>query len=118
MQVQILPGVPSFGEKVRTSLSNVNRGQRCDVYIGRGTPFGNPYAIGQDGDRDEVIRKYRIHFQEKLQIDKKFKGQVEALRGKTLGCHCSPLGCHGDVIVEYLDGPLPPPKPPATQTPR
>lgn len=103
---------------MRTSLSNINRGQRCDTYIGRGSPFGNPFMIGQDGDRDEVIRKYRIHFQQKLQLDKKFKGQVEDLRGKTLGCHCAPLACHGDVIVEYLDGPLP--KPPITghQTPR
>lgn len=103
---------------MRTSLSNVNRGQRCDVYIGRGSPFGNPYAVGQDGDRDEVIRKYRIHFQDKLRLDRAFKGQVEALRGKTLGCHCTPLACHGDVIVEYLEGP--PLKPPVTghQTPR
>ena len=88
-----------------TSLANINRGQRCDVYIGRGSPFGNPYAIGQDGDRDEVIRKYEIDFKEKLRLDPGFKKKVLALKGKTLGCHCAPLKCHGDVIIRFLDGP-------------
>jgi hypothetical protein len=27
---------------------------------------------------------------------------IEPLRGKTLGCWCKPLPCHGDVIVELL----------------
>ncbi len=93
-----------------TTLANINRAERCDVYIGRGSPFGNPYVIGQDGDRDEVIRKYKIHFREKLQLDKNFKRQVAALRGKTLGCHCVPLACHGNVIIEHLEGPPASPK--------
>ena len=29
-----------------------------DVYIGRGSIWGNPFIIGKDGDRDEVIKKY------------------------------------------------------------
>lgn len=88
-----------------TTLANVNRGQRCDVYIGRGSPFGNPYVIGQDGDRDEVIRKYKIHFEDKLRMDREFKKQVLALKGKILGCHCTPLKCHGEIIVAFLDAP-------------
>ena len=28
-------------------------------YIGRPSPLGNPFAIGRDGTRDEVIAKYR-----------------------------------------------------------
>lgn len=30
-----------------------------DVYCGRPTRWGNPFAIGKDGDRAEVIRKYK-----------------------------------------------------------
>ena len=84
-----------------TELVNIAH-SGCDVYIGRGSPFGNPYVLGVDGDREEVIRLYKIHFIEKLMRDPLFGAQVEALRGKKLGCHCSPLACHGDVIIEYL----------------
>ena len=90
-----------------TTAVNINKGIRCEVYVGRGTPFGNPYVIGQDGDRDEVIRKYRIHFYEKLKIDPNFKKQVQALKGRVLGCHCVPLKCHSSVIIDFLDGPKP-----------
>lgn len=110
LEVQILSGVPNIsGETVgATTLVNINRGDRCDVYIGRGGPFGNPYVIGQDGDRDEVIRKFRDYFHQRLKMDRDFRKKVEALKGKTLGCHCAPLNCHGTVIMEFLDGPKAP----------
>ncbi len=99
---------PRSVEKTTTAV-NINKGIRCEVYVGRGTPFGNPYVIGQDGDRDEVIRKYQIHFYEKLKIDPNFKKQVQALKGRVLGCHCVPMRCHTEVLIEYLDvGPNPP----------
>lgn len=85
-----------------TELLNIRHG-KADVYIGRGSPFGNPYVLGIDGDRNEVIRLYRIYFYDKIMRDSKFRLDVEALRGKKLGCHCHPMPCHGDVIVEYLE---------------
>ena len=85
-----------------TELLNIRHG-KADVYIGRGSPFGNPYVLGVDGDRNEVIRLYRIYFYDKIMRDSKFRLDVEALRGKKLGCHCHPMSCHGDVIVEYLE---------------
>lgn len=78
------------------------KNQRFDVYIGRGSTFGNPYVIGKDGTREEVIEKYRKWFYKKLNNDR-FRKEVELLRGKKLGCFCKPLACHGDVIVEYLE---------------
>lgn len=82
-----------------------------DVYIGRpgrnqSGPFGNPYTIGPDGDRDEVLRKFRDYFYERLRVDSIFWGQVSSLQGKTLGCFCKPQDCHGDIIAEYVDGGL------------
>jgi len=69
------------------------------VYIGRGSVWGNPFRIGPDGTREEVIAKYRARFYslENLQC----LAKVE-LAGKTLVCHCKPLACHGDVLAEYL----------------
>ena len=37
------------------------RNEKYDVYIGRGSPFGNPFKIGIDGTRLEVIEKYKHH---------------------------------------------------------
>ena len=31
---------------------------RYDVYIGRPSKWGNPYVIGPDGTREQVIAKY------------------------------------------------------------
>lgn len=72
-------------------------------YIGRGSYWGNPYSIFEDGDdREEVIRKYRYDFDyEKFpHIDKQ---EVFKLLGKRLGCFCKPDTCHGDVLADYLN---------------
>ncbi len=72
------------------------------IYIGRGSPFGNPFVIGKDGTREEVIEKYRSYFKGKLE-DPTFRTMVLRLRGKRLGCFCKPKACHGDIIKEWLD---------------
>lgn len=70
------------------------------VRIDRGTPWGNPFVIGKDGDRAEVIEKYRdwvtTSMDEKAQW---IRDSVQELRGKTLGCWCAPQPCHGDILV-------------------
>lgn len=87
-----------------TSTTVVNRTKEdYDVYIGRGSDFGNPYRIGPDGTREEVIVKYRDYFYQRIVYDEMFKKAVLNLRGKRLGCFCKPKDCHGDIIVEYLN---------------
>ena len=73
--------------------------QGYDVYIGRGSPFGNPFVIGRDGDRDEVVEKYRGWVVNQSQIMRR----LPDLRGKRLGCFCAPKRCHGDVLAELAD---------------
>ena len=67
-----------------------------DVYIGRPTVWGNPYSIGRDGDRTEVIEKYRKYLASRPDIQE--KARVE-LKGKVLACHCVPQNCHGDLLA-------------------
>lgn len=67
-----------------------------DVYIGRPSIWGNPFVIGRDGTREEVIAKYK----QRLLNNDWLKGQVINLRGKVLGCWCHPKPCHGDVLAE------------------
>ena len=73
-----------------------------DVYIGRGSIYGNPYVIGVDGTREEVIEKYRKYFNERIASDEEFKKEVLTLKNKILCCYCAPKSCHGDVIIQYL----------------
>lgn len=70
-----------------------------DIYIGRPSKWGNPFTIGKDGTRNEVIEKYRqwILNQPKLLAD------LYELKGKILGCWCSPKACHGDVLIELSE---------------
>lgn len=73
------------------------------VSISRGTPWGNPFVIGKDGNREEVIEKYRVYAYAKWVEDQGYGiDWLEPLRGKDLVCYCAPLACHGDVLLEMI----------------
>lgn len=79
-----------------------------DVYIGRARKgekslWGNPFVIGKDGDRNEVIDKYRHWLWSQLKNGRITKEDILSLDGKTLGCFCKPQKCHGDVLVAAVD---------------
>jgi len=83
-----------------------------DVYIGRGSIFGNPYthkfidntkAEFQVETREEAIEKYKEYFYDRIEKDSDFLDKVLRLQGKTLGCYCKPASCHGDVIAAFLN---------------
>lgn len=90
-----------------------------DVYIGRKSPkfpqsiWHNPYHIGEDGSREDVIRKHW----EYLQTQPELLARVEELRGKRLGCYCrlstqhAPQ-CHGDNYLRLLGEYQAPPEAP------
>jgi hypothetical protein len=70
-----------------------------DVYIGRPSKWGNPFVLGKDGSRAEVITKYRAY----LLANRKLMADIGELRGKILGCWCAPQACHGDVLAEVAN---------------
>ena len=76
------------------------RTEGYDVYIGRGSIWGNPFRIGKDGSKDEVIEKYREMILERPDLLRR----LPELEGKRLGCFCKPKACHGDVLVELIEG--------------
>lgn len=69
-----------------------------DVYIGRPSKWGNPFSIGKDGSREDVIKKYEEYLLGRLDLMK----ALPELKGKVLGCWCTPQACHGDVLVKYV----------------
>ncbi len=72
---------------------------KYDIYIGRGSIWGNPWVIGKDGTRDEVIDKYEIYIRSNPDLLK----QLPKLKGKVLGCFCKPARCHGDILVKLIE---------------
>lgn len=67
--------------------------------------FANPYKVGKDGTREEVIIKYKNYMMEKLNNDKdgELKKELLSLKGKNLGCWCSPEKCHADILLELIN---------------
>ena len=79
------------------------RPREGDVYIGRPSLFGNPFETGTAGTRAEVIAKYKQYFEERIGRDLAFRTAVDALAAvPRLVCWCTPLPCHGQVIIDYL----------------
>lgn len=71
------------------------------VYIGRPSKWGNPFAIGKDGDREEVVAKYKSWL---LRQPGKVEEARRELAGKDLVCFCAPRSCHGDILLEVANG--------------
>jgi len=73
--------------------------EKYDVYIGRPSEWGNPFSIGKDGNREEVIKKYREYILNKPELI----DRLPELKDKILACWCKPQACHGDVLVELIE---------------
>lgn len=65
--------------------------------------WANPFSIGKDGSRDEVIAKFRAYA-----ADTELDVRAEILKGQTLLCHCEAHeACHADSLAEFAEGQLP-----------
>ncbi|RDJ35281.1 MAG: DUF4326 domain-containing protein [Crenarchaeota archaeon] len=69
-----------------------------DVYIGRPSKWGNPFVVGRDGNREEVI----VQYEKWILTQTHLLNALHELKGKVLGCWCSPKACHGDVLVRLI----------------
>jgi len=79
-------------------------------YIGRPSPLGNPFVIGPDGTRDEVIALYK-HWLTEIWNNGGINAQLTELHrlgdlaragDLTLVCWCAPQACHGDIIKRFI----------------
>jgi hypothetical protein len=81
--------------------------EKYDVYIGRANPrsglkasiWANPFVIGKDGTRVEVMAKYREYLMTKPELLER----IPELKGKVLGCWCAPEACHGDLLSQLAN---------------
>jgi hypothetical protein len=100
-----------------------------NVYIGRGgvvfidgkrfpsqsSQWCNPFKIGKDGSRGQVIKKYREYVERRLSEEAGLRDELLSLKNKILGCWCvtetdsfpSPCSeehfvCHGQVLAKLI----------------
>jgi ribA/ribD-fused uncharacterized protein len=92
----------------KTKVVNRHHNAPFDVYIGRGSIWGNPFSH-QEGTtakfkvttREEAVQAYSEWIRQPEQAY--LLAQIKELKGRILGCSCSPLCCHGDVLVELAE---------------
>jgi hypothetical protein len=97
--------------KAKRGLGSLLPGQ---AYVGRPSPLGNPFVVGRDGSRQEVIAKYRRWLWGRLQEPDSAQERelrrllAQAVAGELkLLCWCHPLPCHAEVVrgvVVWLAG--------------
>jgi len=79
------------------------------IYVMRPSVLGNPFVIGRDGNRNQVIKKYRVWlwtefkrenlvYQELIRLLNVYRKNGEL----SLLCCCAPLPCHAEVIRSCL----------------
>jgi hypothetical protein len=88
--------------KVHPFVVNKSK-KKFDVYIGRPSKWGNPFS-----HKDKTLAKYKaetheesiLKFNEWVRSQPEFIKEIKAeLKGKVLGCYCSPALCHGHILA-------------------
>jgi Domain of unknown function (DUF4326) len=83
------------------------------IYIGRPSLLGNPFVIGRDGTRLEVVSQYRrwlwlqIKLRGKVYYELRRIGELARRGDVALICWCKEpchvIPCHGDVVKSAIE---------------
>ncbi len=83
---------------------------KLDVYVGRGSPLGNPTRINHRTTRQEAISSYEKYLVDKLNSKDKIvcdeMNRIYRLAKKEdvrLVCFCKPDACHADFIKKLIE---------------
>jgi len=68
---------------------------RDGALIDRHTKWGNPFRLGRDGTRDEIVDRYALYLSGQPELVEQARAE---LAGRDLICWCYPERCHGDVL--------------------
>jgi hypothetical protein len=91
---------------MKTTVVNKHHKVPYDIYIGRGSKWGNPFSHMDNtkaefkvNSREEAIDS----FKEWILTQPTLLEKLPELKGKTLCCFCKPKSCHGDVLAELAN---------------
>lgn len=86
------------------------------VNIARPGPLGNPFVVGQDGDRAYCVNLFgylctgRIAITTKASVESQravmsyMAENLRSLRNRNLACWCpQSAACHGDILLELFN---------------
>lgn len=90
------------------------------VHVARPGPWGNPFVIGKDRDREHCVDLYTALLAGLLALAKSpdiealravrdyADNHLDELRGKNLACWCALDGkpCHADVLLKIANRPI------------
>jgi hypothetical protein len=89
----------------------------CDVYIGRAmyqggwrlpaSKWANPFKV--IGKTPQARQNALVQYEAYVRAAPALMASLPELRGKRLGCFCSPSPCHADVLIKLLRELDPPP---------
>ena len=74
--------------------------EKYTVYIGRPSKLGNPFTIGKDGTREQVVIKYKHYAVNNPHI---LRNISQLKEDDILACWCAPEDCHGNAIMEIWE---------------
>lgn len=86
-----------------------------DIYVGRGSPLGNPMRINHRNTREDALLYYRGWLTTKLKekdemvcgrmnsIFRAAKRAKDANMNVNLVCYCAPSPCHADFIKQLIE---------------
>lgn len=83
-----------------TRVVNLYDGAPYDVFVGRPSKWGNPFALRPNITRESAVKNFARYILEKPEL---LAAVGPELKGKTLGCYCAPLLCHGMVLARLAD---------------
>lgn len=83
-----------------TNVIHCKRG-KADIYIGRGSRFGNPFPMKHESEREMVIAQFAKWIERQPEL---LRLSRAVLKGKSLGCYCAPKDCHGDILAAIAEG--------------
>lgn len=100
-----------------TKVVNKTQGACFDVFVGRPSVWGNPFAVDKGKltqgrylvkTLSEALRGYEEHLLQNEELIEKAKKE---LKGKTLGCFCvndltgkGAIICHAQILARVADG--------------
>ena len=68
-----------------------------NIYVGRPSKWGNPHQLHPSNNREVVVHQ----FEKYLLRNEYLLDSISELKGKVLGCWCSPLLCHAEILHRF-----------------
>lgn len=85
----------------------VHPSQEYDYYVGRGTPWGNPFSSNPASaadyvvhDKQTAVQLYMNHFRTNYELQLM---AIELLTGKRIACYCGEPPCHAQFLADFVN---------------